>query len=53
MMRLGGKSPGGRGSDQNKTGKQKKKELKEKTTNKINKVCGGGGGVHGGCLVVA
>jgi hypothetical protein len=36
-----------------KQNKKKKKELKEeKTTNKINKVCGGGGRVHGGCLVV-
>jgi hypothetical protein len=34
--------------------KQNRKKRKEKkTTNKTNKVCDGGGGVRGGCLVVA
>ena len=50
MMRLAGKSPGGRGPDQKKNTKKRKEK---KTTNKTNKVCDGGGGVHGGCLVVA
>jgi hypothetical protein len=49
MMRLEGNRQVGAGPIKTK---QKKKKRK-KTTNKTNKVCDGGGGVRGGCLVVA